>query len=69
MGRNFAVGSPPHYRDVLVTNAVSAVRNSFPAAQALTTSHRVWLAQPAEQTGWRAVAVAAAALAQQTVSR
>jgi len=72
MGRNFAIGSLPHYREVLVANAVSAVRDSFPTVQSFTAGHRAWLAQSVEQAGWRAVAIAAAGavtVAQQAVIR
>jgi hypothetical protein len=69
MGRNFAVGSIPHYREVLVANAVRAVRDSLPTVQAFAAERRAWLAQPAEQAGWRAVAIAAGAIAQQAVTR
>jgi hypothetical protein len=72
MGRNFAVDSLPHYREVLVANAVSAVRDSFPTVRAFAAGHRAWLAQSAEQASWRAVAIAAASavtVAQQAVIR
>jgi hypothetical protein len=69
MGRNFAADSLPRYRQVLVANAVRAVRDSFPIVQALTVERRAWLAQSAEQAGWRAVAIAAGAIAQQAVTR
>ena len=72
MGRNFAVGSLPHYREVLVANAVSAVSDVFPAVRVFTAGRRAWLAQSAEQAGWRAVAIAAASavtVAQQAVIR
>jgi hypothetical protein len=69
MGRNFAVGSIPHYREVLVANAVRAVRDSFPTVQAFAAERRAWLAQSAEQAGWRAVAIAAGAIAQRAVTR
>jgi hypothetical protein len=72
MGRNFTVGSLPHYREVLVANAVSAVRESFPTVRAFAAGQRAWIAQSAEQAGWREVAIAAASavtIAQQAVIR
>jgi hypothetical protein len=72
MGRNSVVGSLPHYREVLVANAVSAVRDRFPTVHAFSAGQRAWLAQSAEQAGWRAVAIAAASavtVAQQAVTR
>jgi hypothetical protein len=68
MGKNFTVGSLPHYREVLVTNAVRAVRDSFPAVQAFAAERRAWLTQTG-QSGWRAVAVAAGAIADQATTR
>jgi hypothetical protein len=69
MGRNTTVGSLPHYREVLVTNAVRAVRDSFPAVQAFAAERRAWIAQSAVQSGWRAVAIAAGAIADQATTR
>lgn len=69
MGRNTAVGSLPHYREVLVTNAVRAVRDSLPAVQAFAAERRAWIAQSAVQSGWRAVAIAAGAIADQATTR
>lgn len=69
MGRNSTVDSLPHYREVLVTNAVRAVRDSFPAAQAFAAERRAWLRESAGQAGWRAVAVAAGAIADQSATR
>lgn len=60
MGRNFAVDWLPHYREVLVTNAVRAVRDSLPAVEAFAADRRAWLARSADQADWRAVAIAAA---------
>jgi len=68
MGRNFTADSLPHYREVLVTNAVRAVRDSFPAVQAFAAERRAWLAQSAGQSGWRAVAIAAGAIADQAAT-
>lgn len=65
MGRNFTDGSLPHYREVLVTTAVRAVRDSFPAVQAFAAERRAWLVQSTGQSGWRAVAIAAGAIAEQ----
>ncbi len=69
MGRNLAVGSIPHYREVLVANAVRAVRDSFPTVLAFAAERRAWLAQSAGNAGWRAVAIAAGTLAQQALAR
>jgi hypothetical protein len=48
---------------------VRAVRDSFPAVQAFAAERRAWLAQSAGQSGWRAVAVAAGAIADQATTR
>jgi hypothetical protein len=66
MGRNTAIDWLPHYREVLVATAVRAVRERFPAIQAyaFALESRAWLTQPAEQTGWRAAAIAAGAVPQ-----
>lgn len=69
MGRNFTADSLPHYREVLVTNAVRAVCDSFPAVQAFAAERRAWLAQSAGQAGWRAVAIAAGAIADHPATR
>jgi hypothetical protein len=69
MGRKLAADSLPHYREVLVAYAVRAVRDSLPAAAAFAAERRAWLAQPTEQAGWRAVAIAAGTIVQQVVSR
>jgi len=69
MVRNFTADSLPHYREVLVTNAVRAVRDSFPAVQAFAAERRAWIAQSAVQSGWRAVAIAAGAIADQPTTR
>jgi acyl-CoA reductase-like NAD-dependent aldehyde dehydrogenase len=62
MGKNLVVGSVPHYREVLVANAVQSVRDAFPTIQAFTAERRGWLVLSAAQDGWRAVAIAAAAI-------
>jgi hypothetical protein len=69
MGRNFAVDWLPHYREVLVENAVRAVRDSLPAVEAFSAQRRAWLVQPAERADWHAVAVAAGAVSIQAVTR
>ena len=68
MGRNFAVDWLPHYREVLVENAVRAVRDSLPAVEAFSAQRRAWLVRPAERAGWHAVAVAAGAVSIQAVT-
>ena len=64
MGRNSAIDWLPHYREVLVANAVKAVRETpfamtapYPAAKS-----RTWLNVPVDAGAWRAVAVAAGAV-------
>jgi hypothetical protein len=69
MGRKSAIDWLPHYREVLVATAVRAVRDSFPAVQAFAVERRAWLAQSAEQAGWRAVAIAAGAVPNPVESR
>jgi len=69
MGKNFVVGSLPHYREVLVANAVQSVRGAFPTIQAFTAERREWLVLSAGQDGWRAVAIAAGAIADQATTR
>ena len=69
MGRNSAIGWLPHYREVLVAKAVRTVRESLPAAQAFAAPRRSWLADSAEQAGWRAAAVAAGAVPDHAISR
>ena len=65
MGRNCTVDWLPHYREVLVATAVRAVRDSLPTVQASAAERRAWLARPAGHADWRAVAVAAGAVASQ----
>lgn len=68
MGRNTGMNGFPNYRDVLVANAVRALRDSlaqkpsFPAPAA----RRAWLAAEVE-AGWRAVAVAAGAVSDEAI--
>jgi hypothetical protein len=62
MGRNAAIDWLPHYREVLVATAVRAVRDSLPVVQAFAADRRAWVAQSAEQAGWRAAAIAAGAV-------
>jgi hypothetical protein len=68
MGRNAAIDWLPHYREVLVANAVRAVRET-PFAMAMTVTYpsakrRGWQKVPADAGAWRAVAVAAGTVAQ-----
>ena len=67
MGRNAAIARIPHYREVLVATAVRALRDRLPAVPGFETGRRAWLA--VEAGGWRAVAVAAGAVAYHTVPR
>ena len=69
MGRNSASSGLPHYREVLVANAVRAVRDSIPAVQAFAAERRAWLAASADKGGWRAVAIAAGAVPEQAITR
>lgn len=66
MGRNSAIDWLPRYREVLVANAVRAARETpfaattpYPAAK-----RRTWQKVPVDSGAWRAVAVAAGAVAQ-----
>ncbi len=69
MGRNFAVDWLPHYREVLVANAVRAVRDSLPTVEAFAAERRAWLGRTADRTDWRAVAIAAGAISSSTLTR
>jgi hypothetical protein len=69
MGRKAAIDWLPHYREVLVATAVRAVRDSLPAVQAFAAGRRAWLAQSAEQAGWRAAVIAAGALSDHAITR
>jgi len=62
MGRNTAIDWLPHYREVLVTNAVRAIRDSVPVVQAFAGERRAWLAASAGEGYWRAAAIAAGAV-------
>ncbi len=66
MGRNSAIDWLPRYREVLVANAVRAVHET-PFAMTLpypTAKSRNWQKVPVDSGAWRAVAVAAGAVAQ-----
>jgi hypothetical protein len=71
MGRNTASNGIPNYRAVLVANAVRTLRDSFPHRPNFTASaeRRAWLAAPAVEGGWRAVAIAAGAVPDHAISR
>lgn len=69
MGRNSAIDWLSHYREVLAATAVRAVRDNLPAAQAFAAERRAWLADAAEQGGWRAVAIAAGAIPDRALTR
>jgi hypothetical protein len=62
MGLKTAVDWLPHYREVLVTNAVRAVRDSMPVVEAFAADRRAWLAASAGEGDWRAAAIAAGAV-------
>ncbi len=68
MGRNFTAGWLPHYREVLVANAVRAVRDSLPTVDAFAAD-RSWLGRTAHRADWRAVAVAAGAVSASALTR
>ena len=71
MGRNDSQHGIPHYREVLVANAVRAERGSRPADPVFASAveRRAWLAAASEVDGWRAVAVAAGAVPDHAVLR
>ena len=69
MGRNSAIDWLSHYREVLAATAVRAVRDSLPAVQSFAAERRAWLADAADQGGWRAVAVAAGAIPDRALTR
>ncbi len=71
MGRNTRMHGIPHYREVLVANAVRAQHDSRPAIPvfASAAARRAWLAAAAEVDGWRAVAVAAGAVPDHAILR
>ena len=70
MGRNASQHGIPHYREVLVANAVRAQRGSRPALPVFASAveRRAWLAAAAVD-GWRAVAVAAGAIPDHAILR
>jgi hypothetical protein len=69
MGRNIAIDGLPHYREVLVTNAIQALRDSLPAVHRFATDRRSWLAATANEGGWRKVAIAAGAVPDHAITR
>jgi hypothetical protein len=69
MGRNVTADWLPHYREVLVANAVRAVRDSLPVVEAFTAERRARLVQPVARADWRAVAIAAAAISAAVATR
>lgn len=64
MGRNGDMNGIPNYRDVLIANAVRALRDSLPAQPVFPAlaARRVWLAGAECEVSWRAVAIAAGAV-------
>lgn len=69
MGRNAAIDWLPHYREVLVANAIQALRHSLPAAHRIAADRRAWLAASANEGDWRAVAIAAGAVPDHAITR
>jgi len=69
MGRNSASDGLPNYRDVLVTTAIRAVRDSLPVVRAFAVERRAWLAAAADDGAWRAAAVAAGAVPDHAILR
>ena len=68
MGRDTTIDWLPHYREVLVTNAVRAVRDCMPAVQVFAARRRAWLAASAGEGDWRAAASAAGAVPDHAVT-
>lgn len=71
MGRNTAIDTLPHYREVLVATAVRALRGGLPAAlgYAPAADRRAWLSAIKDEGGWRAVAIAAGAVPVESILR
>jgi hypothetical protein len=71
MGRNTAMTGIPSYRDVLIANAVRALRDSVPPRPAFASAaeRRAWLAASEAEGGWRSVAIAAGAVPDHAILR
>jgi hypothetical protein len=71
VGHNDNQHGIPHYREVLVANAVRAQHGDHPAVAvfASASERRAWLAAAADVDGWRAVAVAAGAVPDHVIVR
>lgn len=71
MGRNTDSNGIPNYRDVLIANAVRALRDSLPPRPAFVfaAERRAWLAASEAEGGWRAVAIAAGAVPDHAILR
>jgi hypothetical protein len=69
MGRNAAIDGLPHYREVLVANAIQALRDSLPAVHRFAADRRAWLAASGNEGGWRKVAIAAGAVPDHAITR
>lgn len=69
MGRKCAVDWLLHYREVLVANAVQAVRDSLPTGEAFAVERRTWLGRPSERAAWHSAAISAGAAASSTGTR
>jgi hypothetical protein len=71
MARNTTTNGFPHYREVLIANAVRALRDSVPPRPAFATAaeRRAWLAASEAEGGWRSVAIAAGAVPDHAIVR
>ena len=71
MGRNSDMNGIPNYRDVLIANAVRALRGSLPAQPLFPAlaKRRTWLAGAEDEGNWRATAIAAGAIPDHAVLR
>jgi hypothetical protein len=71
MGRNTDIHGFPGYREVLVANAVRALRDTLPPRPRFTAfaERRAWLATRFADGSWRAVAVAAGAIPDSAILR
>jgi hypothetical protein len=68
MGRNTDLNGIPNYREVLIANAVRALRDSLPPRPAFS-GRRAWLSVAEDEGGWRAVAIAAGAVPDHAILR
>lgn len=68
MARNTDMNGLPNYREVLIANAVRALRDSFPTRPAFS-GRRAWVSAAEHEGGWRAVAIAAGAVPDHAILR